>query len=298
MLSPEVEVTRSLSRNLYKASWVVVSGEEKHVIDTNALVERRIEEQKALRRAALGVEAGDEESGFVSGLGGEEIDALCGDADETGSIIKASAEEVPDLEEVKAQAQAILDDAQIQAEEMKTAALGEIEAKRRWAMEEGKKEGHEEGYRQGISEAEEMKRQLMAEKRRLEEEYEQLIEDLEPKFIDTITEVYSHIFGIGLADNRDILVHLVDSTLRQVESSRSFIVHVSKEDYPFVNMQKQALADGAAAGRGTVEIIEDIALRQGECMIETDGGIFDCGVDTQLTGLTNKLRMLSYEKRG
>ena len=63
-------------------------------------------------------------------------------------------------------------------------------------------------------------------------------------------------------------------------------------------MQKQALADGAAAGRGTVEIIEDISLRQGECMIETDGGIFDCGVDTQLAELTNRLRVLSYEKRG
>lgn len=33
-------------------------------------------------------------------------------------------------------------------------------------------------------------------------------------------------------------------------------------------------------------------------MIETDGGIFDCGVDTQLAELTNRLRVLSYEKRG
>ena len=290
-----------MSRNIYKASWVVVSGDEKHVIDSNALVEKRIEEQKALRRAALGggSEEDGEESGFVSGLGGEAIDDLFDDTDGNGSgIIKAAAEEVPDLEEVKAQAQAMLDDAMAQVEELKTAADGEIEAKRRWAMEEGKKEGHEEGYRQGIAEAEEMKRELMAEKRRLEAEYEQLIQELEPKCIDVITEVYSHIFGIELADNRDILVHLVDSTLRQVESSRNFIVHVSKEDYPFVNMQKQALTDGAAAGRGTVEIIEDIALRQGECMIETDGGIFDCGVDTQLAELTNRLRVLSYEKRG
>ncbi len=190
----------------------------------------------------------------------------------------------------------MLDDAQAQIDEMNAAAQNEIEAKRRWAMEEGKKEGYEEGYRKGVSEAEEMKRQVMAERRRLEAEYEQLIDELEPRFIDTITEVYSHIFGIGLADNRDILVHLVDSTLRQVESSRTFIVHVSKEDYPFVNMQKQALTEGAAAGRGTVEIIEDLTLGQGDCMIETDGGIFDCGVDTQLTELNNKLRMLSYER--
>ncbi len=284
-----------MSRNLYKASWVVVSGDEKHVIDSNALVEKRIEEQAALRRASSNMELEQgEEAGFVSGLGGEAIDALLRDNNDDSGIIKA--EKAPDLEEIKAQAQEMLDDAQAQIDEMNAAAQNEIEAKRRWAMEEGKKEGYEEGYRKGVSEAEEMKRQVMAERRRLEAEYEQLIDELEPKFIDTITEVYSHIFGIGLADNRDILVHLVDSTLRQVESSRTFIVHVSKEDYPFVNMQKQALTEGAAAGRGTVEIIEDLTLGRGECMIETDGGIFDCGVDTQLTELNNKLRMLSYER--
>lgn len=272
-----------------------MSGDEKHVIDSNALVEKRIEEQAALRRASSNMELEQgEEAGFVSGLGGEAIDALLRDNSDDSGIIKA--EKAPDLEEIKAQAQEMLDDAQAQIDEMNAAAQNEIEAKRRWAMEEGKKEGYEEGYRKGVSEAEEMKRQVMAERRRLEAEYEQLIDELEPRFIDTITEVYSHIFGIGLADNRDILVHLVDSTLRQVESSRTFIVHVSKEDYPFVNMQKQALTEGAAAGRGTVEIIEDLTLGRGDCMIETDGGIFDCGVDTQLTELNNKLRMLSYER--
>ncbi len=141
-----------------------------------------------------------------------------------------------------------------------------------------------------------MKRALAEERRQMEAEYDQLVEQLEPVFIDTITEIYSHIFGIELADNRDILVHLIDSTLRQVESSKTFIVHVSREDYPFVNIRKQELAEGAVAGKGMVEIIEDIALGQGACLIETDGGIFDCGVDTQLQELTNKLRVLSFEK--
>ena len=290
-----------MSRNLYKASWVVVSEDEKHVIDSNTLVEKRLAELEALRRTSMaaqseGGDTGEEGTGFVSGLEGEAIDALLSDVDDMGNIIKSAGEKPLDLEEIKAQAQAMIDDAQAQVDEMKAAAQSEIEAQKRWAMEEGKKEGYEEGYRRGVSEADEMKRQVGERKRQLEAEYEQLIEELEPRFIDTITEVYSHIFGIELADNRDILVHLVDSTLRQVESSRTFIIHVSREDYPFVNVQKQMLAEGAAAGRGTVEIVEDIALRQGECMIETDGGIFDCGVDTQLTALTNRLRVLSYEK--
>lgn len=298
-------MTRSLSRNLYKSSWVVVSNDEKCVIDSNARMESRIEELEALRQARLnspvgyGEEAEDGEPEFVSGLGGEEIDALLADHVEgaEGGIIKAQVQDKgPDLEEIKAQAQEMLDDAQAQIDEMREAAVQEIEMQRRQAIEEGNRQGYDMGHQQAMAEVEDLKQAVLAEKRQLEEEYDRMIENLEPRFIDTITEVYSHIFGIELAENRDILVHLIDATLRRVESSRTFIVHVSQEDYPFVNMQKQELTEGATAGKGMVEIIEDIALGQGACLIETDGGIFDCGIDTQLQALTNKLRVLSFEK--
>ncbi len=289
-------------RNLYKSNWVVISGEEKCVIDSNARLAQRIEEHEILRklRANAPVGYGDSEDGeaeFVSGLGGEEIDALiAGDGGENGIIKAGVQEDIPDLEEIQAQAQEMIDDAQSQIEDMQRAAQQEIEMQRRQALEDANRTGYDEGYRQGLSEVDDMKRALAEERRQMEAEYDQLVEQLEPIFIDTITEIYSHIFGIELADNRDILVHLIDSTLRQVESSKTFIVHVSREDYPFVNIRKQELAEGAVAGKGMVEIIEDIALGQGACLIETDGGIFDCGVDTQLQELTNKLRVLSFEK--
>lgn len=289
-------------RNLYKSNWVVISGEEKCVIDSNARLAQRIEEHEILRklRANAPVGYGDSEDGeaeFVSGLGGEEIDALiAGDGGENGIIKAGAQEDIPDLEEIQAQAQEMIDDARSQIEDMQRAAQQEIEMQRRQALEDANRTGYDEGYRQGLSEVDDMKRALAEERRQMEAEYDQLVEQLEPVFIDTITEIYSHIFGIELADNRDILVHLIDSTLRQVESSKTFIVHVSREDYPFVNIRKQELAEGAVAGKGMVEIIEDIALGQGACLIETDGGIFDCGVDTQLQELTNKLRVLSFEK--
>ncbi len=289
-------------RNLYKSNWVVISGEEKCVIDSNARLAQRIEEHEILRklRANAPVGYGDSEDGeaeFVSGLGGEEIDALiAGDGGENGIIKAGVQEDIPDLEEIQAQAQEMIDDARSQIEDMQRAAQQEIEMQRRQALEDANRTGYDEGYRQGLSEVDDMKCALAEERRQVEAEYDQLVEQLEPIFIDTITEIYSHIFGIELADNRDILVHLIDSTLRQVESSKTFIVHVSREDYPFVNIRKQELAEGAVAGKGMVEIIEDIALGQGACLIETDGGIFDCGVDTQLQELTNKLRVLSFEK--
>lgn len=231
-----------MSRNLYKSYWVAVSDDDKCVIDSNSRINQRIEEWESLRQKRQEQNAdysgSDEENGeFVSGLGGEAIDALLsedGEGEESrGGVIKAaSVEQGPDLEEIKAQAQEMIDSARMEAEEIKDTARREIEIERRQAIDEGKKRGYNEGYQQGLSEVDEMKQALAVEKQKLEEEYEQLVEELEPRFIDVITVVYNHIFGVELSDNRDILVHLIDSTLRKVESSRTFIVHVSEEDYP------------------------------------------------------------------
>ncbi len=61
-------------------------------------------------------------------------------------------------------------------------------------------------------------------------------------------------------------------------------------------MQKKEIQAESVAGNATVEIIEDISLRKNECLIETEGGIFDCGLGTQLSELSRKLKLLSYEK--
>ncbi len=287
-------------RTLYKAGWVRLDGEEKCVIDSNDLVAERIEEWENIRRAnAAAAPSFDEEEGegeaaeFVSGIAGEELDALFDDG--TGNVIKAGEAEAS-LEAAEAEAERIVAEARAQALEIETQARHDAEVQKTSAAEEGMKQGYDEGYARGMAEADGLKQELADRRRQLEAEFDALLEDLEPRFIETITDVYSHIFGVDLSDNRDVLVHLIDATLRKVESSKTFIVHVSTEDYPYVNMQKQTLMEGAAAGRGLIEIIEDIALAKGDCLIETDGGIFDCGLGTQLEELTKKLRLLSYEK--
>ncbi len=289
-------------RNLYKAGWVRVTDEDKCVIDSNNLVAERIEEWENIRRAnAAALPSFDEEetegeaSEFVSGLAGEELDALFADGEGSGNVIKA-AEAEAGREAAEAEAERIVAEARAQALEIEAQARRDADIQRANAVEEGSRQGYDEGYAKGMAEVDGLKRELAERRRQLEAEFDELLEDLEPRFVDTITDIYSHIFGVELSDNRDILIHLIDSTLRKVESSKTFIVHVSAEDYPYVNMQKQTLMEGAVAGRGLIEIIEDIALGKGDCLIETDGGIFDCGLGTQLEGLTKKLQVLSYEK--
>lgn len=287
------------NRNIIKYGWVEVQEEEKCVIDSNSRMTQRMEELEAAKKkraAATDSEAG--EDGFMGGLGAERLDDVEYDENgESGNVIKAAEEsepEGPTPEEILAQAQAELEAAREEAEQMKSLARTEIDAQRREVLEEAKRTGYSDGYEMAQKEAAKIKSDLEAQRRRLEAEYNELIDELEPRFIDTITALYKHVFNIGLANDKEILVHLIDSTLRRIDSSRTFIVHVSQDDYEFVNTQKKELTEKTVSGRGVVEVVEDITLRKNECMIETDGGIFDCGIGTQLEELTKRLKLLSF----
>ena len=47
----------------------------------------------------------------------------------------------------------------------------------------------------------------------------------------------------------------------------------------------------------TMELIDDPLLNEGECMVETDGGIFDCSLGVELSELSRKLRLLAFDRR-
>ena len=79
------------------------------------------------------------------------------------------------------------------------------------------------------------------------------MDELEPQFVDTITGIYEHIFDVDLHSYREVLCYLISATMRKTEDNRSFLVHVSKEDYPYVSMQKKQIMAGATAPNSTVE---------------------------------------------
>ena len=98
---------------------------------------------------------------------------------------------------------------------------------------------------------------------------------------------------VELAQYQPILAQLISDAMMHVEGSKSYIVHVSKEDYPEIGTAQRTLLEESAPGC-SVDVVEDIGLSRNQCMLETDNGVFDVGLDRQLTELRNKLMILSY----
>ena len=156
--------------------------------------------------------------------------------------------------------------------------------------------GYREGTEKAKAELEHQLQEFQKKEEELEKEYEALFQSMETDVVDAITGIYGHVFHVDLQAYREILVHLISTTIRKIDGNREFLVHVSKEDYPYVSMQKKQIAAGTSSSNSSLEIIEDMSLGKNECIIETEGGIFDCGLGTQLAELEQKLKLLSYSK--
>lgn len=274
-----------LSKNLIKANQFVLKEKEPVVVDSNELVAKKLGSIFPAFREAV-------PTGFQSGLNAPEIDPLFLDMDE-GEIIGEDIPEEPvytgpSPEELIAEAQAEID-------EMRREAEKNISFLKKRSMEEGRQQGYEEGRIQAMAELEAAKKELEMQARAMEQEYQNLIDELEPKFIQTLTGIYEEVFKVDLKDYKSILVHVISNTIRQIEGSKDFLVHVSRTDYEKVMEQKEKLMSGLPSQGVTVELIADVTLKENECMIETSSGIYDCGVGIQLEELTRKLRLLSYE---
>lgn len=285
-----------MSSNLYKYTsfYPGKQGSEKRIIDTNEIAAKRLESLAEIMKASA--ESGNDQ-GFVQGLDAKEVSLLLEDEEqENGNIIKGNVTQDASalVEQAQAEAAELVANAKNQADTIVSEAIEQAENTKKNVLEEARMLGYREGINRANKEVEQLKAELQEKERRMKEEYEAQMQSMEADLVEVLTGIYEHIFQVEFSSQREVLVHLISATMRKSDSSRSFIIHVSKDDYPFVSMQKKQLMASVAGINSNVEIIEDMTLARTECLIETDGGIFDCGLGTQLGELSKKLKLLSY----
>ena len=273
-----------LSKNLIKANQFVLKEKEPMILDSNELFAKKIEiYQKA-----------EKEEGFSTGLGAPEVDPLyLSEGEEFQSEESVDASPVPLYQGPSPEE--MIEEAKREIEELQAEADKAISFLKKKAIEEGKQEGYRDGQIEAARQLEEQKVKWKQQEAALEKEFQKRVDALEMQFVETITGIYEEIFNIDLASYKPILFHAISNTIRTIEGARDFIVHVSKEDYKEVISARAELLDHMLSKTITVEIVEDMTLKQNECMIETNTGIYDCGIGTQVEELKRRLRLLSYE---
>lgn len=262
-----------MDNNLFKFTQVTCDKEEKRVIDYNDLVAEKIKEYMKEQQENDENYADD----FSELMDSDKVERLLEDKDE--------AMESVNLEEM-------IEQAKLEAEKIIDNARNESDALKRQAYDSAEKEGYSAGYSKGIEEAEQLKKSVQQEKVRQEQDYQRELDRIEPMLVDTIVDVVETVFQIQFAEKKDFVMHLLQATLNKIEGSKDYLIRVSKEDFTVLTENKSDI-QLQLPRNASLEIVEDLTLVKNQCLIETDGGVFDCGLDTQFDSLTRDLRTLA-----
>ena len=286
--------------NLFKAGFVNYDSSDAFVIDSNELANKKIEafqelELKKQRELMTEEEEYPEtvsDEDFVPGIDMEQLSQLTEDQ----GMLESFPDPQFDMEAMQAEIDLKLQQAQEQADSIIQDAQQQANAIISEAQEEGHRQGYEAGYQEGVAAAESLKAEIEQQRGDLEAEYQQLVDSIEPEMVDVLTQIYEHVLGIELRDDKGIILHLLKNTLSRIEPGNNLIVHVSSDDYDDVIDERDSLEACITSPSTTMEIIEDPLLKENECMIESDSGIFDCSLGVELSELSRKLKLLSFDR--
>ncbi len=276
---------RSLS-NLYKQRYVFSDSFSKRVINSNAKIAERLEElQREERMKAQIPDMQGIADGFMVGLNAEAVDA-----------VPKEPEPVISPEEIRKMAQEEADDMLADAKKQADEILAEAERQATAIREEARNSGFVQGNQEGTAKAQEelsrLRSEMEEEQRQLEEDYRQRVQELEPYLVDIVSDVFEKVFHVQFDDKKEILVYLIEKVILNAEGTKEFQVRVSRADYEFVEGQKDVISAEVGASI-LVDIMADASLQEHQCMIETDSGVFECGLDIQLANLLATLKSLS-----
>lgn len=305
-----------MASNVVKGTFIRFSGENTRVIDSQDLVKKRMDDFSGVLRERENANSqyddinddsniqdpfskltedmqdeGFKEISFADTAEhiGVDSEPSINDSQETGTALNA--------DEVRAECEAMISKANAKADEIRNMAREDAEVIKAKAKEDGFAEGVEEGRAEGLEEYNLKIQELEAEKEAIYAQYNNLLLELEPKMVETIVSIYSHVFGKSLYNRQDVILTLLNKALSVAESDGGVTIYVASQDYEvIVERQEELIYKTALHEVPTVLVREDLIA--GQARIETSHGIIDCGIDTELSELEKALTVLSYERRG
>ncbi len=215
------------------------------------------------------------------------------------TIHKLCIEEISDAEEDESEEPPDLPDPEVLLEntrhkcEMMTREA-ELEADR--IMEEARQEAageaqkiaeeaRQKGYAEGMDAAAEQGRDILAQaeevRREAQREHEELIAGMEEEMLSLVMDIARKVVAGELGTGQDVIIRLIRDALPKCSGKDGAVLRVSPEDAENLAVNRDEFLSGTE-GADSLEIKKDSTLHKGDCIIETQFGSVDAGVNTRL----------------
>ena len=179
-----------------------------------------------------------------------------------------------------------------QAEELLAKAKQEAETAKESILKIASGQGYEEGLNRAKQEESRITAELEAEKRKVQEEYERRVSELEPAFVEIVKELVRKLTGIAYENHTEVLTYLVEQGLAASEKDTAFTVLLHPEDLERIRDLVPQLQE-KYQDKLKLEFRPEESLKPGDCILENENRRLDCSLGTQREGLLDALSMLS-----
>ena len=165
--------------------------------------------------------------------------------------------------------------------------------------EEGERKGfavgHDRGRQQGLATVDRMIEEAVEIRRRAIETKERTVREAEAEIIRVVIDIARKVLGEQVKTDRDAVLGLVRKALEKCTYTNSVTLKVSPDDYDMVvSSKKRILAE--IEGITQLDIEAEETLPKGSCLLETNAGFIDAGIEVQMTRIEHIFReLMSYE---
>ena len=151
----------------------------------------------------------------------------------------------------------------------------DMEKKAQEAYEQKRKEGYRDGMEEGkLEHAEKMMETILSSV--------EFIEGIEDTLVSVVNQAIRKI--IGDMDDRERIVRIVRTALNTVRGQQKVTVRVAPADEALVSEALAAMTAGSS-GSAFLTIVADARLPRDSCILESELGVVDASLETQLKAL-------------
>ncbi|HEX3462911.1 MAG TPA: FliH/SctL family protein [Candidatus Elarobacter sp.] len=233
--------------------------------------------------------AGDAHAPDAFGFGGADggdgflLDAPLGAA--------PAAEAGVDVAAVRAEAQAIIDDASRNAELLiadahsRARTLVEDAATRAdTVVQDARRQGHDDGFQAGRDAADREMNDMLVTMRGLLEmaraERHKMMEDAEPELVKLALGIAERVLHQQIALDRGVVVEMAKNAIARLIERDSVTVRVHPADLEAMRRHREELM--AMGDIRNLRVVEDQRVDRGGVVVDTDAGTIDARISTQL----------------
>jgi flagellar assembly protein FliH len=174
------------------------------------------------------------------------------------------------IEEANSEAQAISSTAELESQKLMAAA-----------REDGYREGHDSGYFEGSREAQSIIDEVSEIKKLLDERRESLYKEAEEQILQLILAISKKVIGDELKQNKESILSVVNQALQKCAFKKKLVLKISPHDSDLIKENKDKICM-MVEGISDIDIVSDLSLSQGSCIVETPSGEINSSVDVQI----------------